>query len=57
MAKKWQNDPAFCAWLDHMEYQAISEGLKIYCWEAFCAGRRIKRKKPSLMLDTTKSGD
>lgn len=46
---RWQNDAQFVDWLVSSEYAArrqgkvvpyISDGLVIYCWEAFLAGRQ-----------------
>lgn len=38
--RRWQEDRAFVAWLEAMEYAGhLSNGLKIYLWEAWTASR------------------
>ena len=48
---KWQNDPAFCAWLLSERYAReskgkiepyLSGGVVLYMWEAFQHGRATK---------------
>lgn len=57
--KRWRRDPSFVAWLVSVDYAAegpplapvVSEGMTVYLWEAFRAGRAAEVERSPLIAE------